>query len=693
MDESDFDDQPDCQPEHAPQPQLPASLPSDWKLATSKELNTPVSALLQHLPLGIHLPTTVTARAASLQSSTAPNDLPDIMIDSPPSRILDDYKSSTAPNDLPDIMIDSPPSRILDDYNIDKRDVAQVYFSTTPFAESFEEEIVLKYRGSSAHATAGLSLLPRDDGRLYLAQMIPRTPGMRIPRWRTRLKGAWLTKVGDTAVSTIQDVKDAFEALYQTNTVSSRLTFCHSEVKDGLTWDGIPQVNLDQLNPRFHFRRKSQLDLPADSLPRHPTTMVESGGVNNNVNRVLKLTRGKLLQSEDWSDWRDSEYAQLDQYMKQGMFGTPVARTHSMSVFHLLRTYTIKAVDNRKKARCVCDGSSRGQVRVLDHTYANSLEQTGARIFYSVAAVENLVVYGADATNAFGEAGAPKQGFYVYPDAAFRSWWTDHLGNPPIPEGHVIPVNRALQGHPESPRLWEKHIDAILRKLGLTPTIHEPCLYSGIINNERILFMRQCDDFACAAPNSTTCQMLFDMIDDHLDLPLKPLGLISLFNGVDIHQTKHYIKLSVKTWIEKICEKYPWLFHSSTPQTPLPHSKTFLDAFRQAIGDPEPKHQKDLARHNGFQYRTAIGELIYAMVSCRPDLSYAITKCAQSSACPHQKHYDGVKHILRYLYNTRDDGIYFWRTTPNESLEDVPLPRCKSSNADNLLLEGRPWST
>jgi len=401
------------------------------------------------------------------------------------------------------------------------------------------------------------------------------------------------------------------------------------------------------------------------------------------------LTR-KAVKSDDWHEWRDSEFAQLDQYMKQGMFGTPVARSSCMSVFHLLWTYSIKAVDNRKKARCVCDGSSRGQVRILDHTYANSLEHTGARIFYSVAAAENLVIYGADATNAFGEAGAPKQGFYVYPDAAFRSWWTDHLGNPPIPDGYVIPVNRALQGHPESPRLWEKHIDSILRTLGLTPTTHEPCLYSGIINNERVLFMRQCDDFACAAPSAITCQMLFDMIDDKLDLPLKPLGLITLFNGVNIHQTKHYIKLSVKTWIEKISDKYPWLFQTSTPHTPLPHSKIFLDAFRQAIGDPNPKHQKDLSSHNGFQYRTAIGELIYAMVSCRPDLSFAVTKCAQSSACPHQKHYDGVKHILRYLYTTRDDGIYFWRTQPNTSLQDVPLPTCKSSNDDNLLLEGRP---
>ena len=71
-----------------------------------------------------------------------------------------------------------------------------------------------------------------------------------------------------------------------------------------------------------------------------------------------------------------------------------------------------------------------------------------------------------------------------------------------------------MQGHPESPRLWERHIDRILRELGLTPTTHEPCLYSGLIYGQRVLFMRQVDDFAVAAPSESIANILFDMIDD-----------------------------------------------------------------------------------------------------------------------------------------------------------------------------------
>jgi hypothetical protein len=78
-----------------------------------------------------------------------------------------------------------------------------------------------------------------------------------------------------------------------------------------------------------------------------------------------------------------------------------------------------------------------------------------------------------------------------------------------------------MQGHPESPRLWEKHADAILRDIGLTLTVHEPCLYTGTINHNRVIFMRQVDDFAIAAPDVRTADILMDMLDDHLQIPIE----------------------------------------------------------------------------------------------------------------------------------------------------------------------------
>ncbi len=243
--------------------------------------------------------------------------------------------------------------------------------------------------------------------------------------------------------------------------------------------------------------------------------------------------------------------------------------------------YGIKAVDVRKKARCTCDGSTHyGQVRVLDETYANCVDQTSARLFYGIVAAENLIVYGADVSNTFAEAPPPKQGFYICPDKAFHEWWTIHKCHSPIPPGHMIPILSAMQGHPESPQLWEKNADAILRDLGLTPTVHEPCLYSGVINDKWVIFMRQVDDFAIGAPNAHTADVLLDMLDDQLTIPIKRQGHLDMYNGIDILQTRHYIPLSCTSFINKICEKYlsTWMKHmytSSTRPTPFPTDSTW----------------------------------------------------------------------------------------------------------------------
>jgi hypothetical protein len=102
-----------------------------------------------------------------------------------------------------------------------------------------------------------------------------------------------------------------------------------------------------------HNQLNNQLDLIKYGLrvlgmPKY--NVLESGNVLNYTTRIMKLTRGKLVNQEDWLAWQDSEYLQLDQYDAQGMFGDPVAAKDDAAIFHLVWTYVIKALDGRKKA-------------------------------------------------------------------------------------------------------------------------------------------------------------------------------------------------------------------------------------------------------------------------------------------------------------------------------------------------------
>ncbi|KAL7545863.1 hypothetical protein ACHAWF_009219 [Thalassiosira exigua] len=418
-------------------------------------------------------------------------------------------------------------SLILDEFAIGRDTTEQVYMSPSPYSDGFEEVIDLRKFDLSKHRAAGLSFVVQRK-RILVASMSPGTPGAKIPRWRSRIRGAWLRKVNGTAVSTIKEAHATFAAVVASDAISAVLTFSHPEIRHGLSRTGLPVLSREEFSQLTADQFNNHWELPEESdlvTRRARYDVVESGNVLNYVTCAMRLTRGRLQRQDDWEDWQNSEYLQLDQYDKQGMFGDPVAVESKEAVFHLVWSYAIKAADGRKKAHMTCDGSPRsGQVRVLDHTYANCVDQTSSRLFYAISATENLLIYGSDVSNAFGEAAPPKQGFFIRPDKAFRNWWVNHKGRAPIPPGHVIPVLTAMQGHPEAPRLWEKHADAILREVGLTPTKHEPCLYSGKINNKRVIFKRQVDDFAAACPDQHTADLLFDMIDERLSIPLKETG-------------------------------------------------------------------------------------------------------------------------------------------------------------------------
>lgn len=602
---------------------------------------------------------------------------------------------------------DSPPIRrvrvprardIMLDFDITREDMATIYMSPDPYFEAFEECMNLQNVNLTKHVTAGL-ILHEENGRVHLASITPSTPAAKIPDWRTRIRGAWLIKIDNTLIKTVEDTKAKLQQVVESGSHSVTLLFSHPEIRPNLSNKGIPIISSapftqqvhDQLNNRWEFTTVAQYLRSTRSTHQ----LVESGGVLNVVNRVMRLTRGKLLKQPDWNDWRESEYIQLNQYYDQGMFGTPQLVDDEAAVFHTVWTYAIKALDGRKKARFACDGSPRsGQAKILDETYANCVDQTSSRLFYAIAAAENLLIYGADVSNAFAEAPPPKQGFYIYPDRAFHEWWVHHKKKPPLEKGYVIPILSAMQGHPESPRLWEKHADAILRDLGLNPTVHEPCLYSGIIDGKRIIFKRQVDDFAIAAPDERTANILFDMIDDALTIPMKRQGYLDMYNGIDVIQTRDYIKISSKSFIVKICEKYltTWMHNFTTTEdrpTPLPTDPNWFKKFNAAVGNPDPKVQAKLAKTMQLTYRCGVGELIWAMTTTRPDVAFASVKLSQANGAPEEHHYHGVKHAIKYLYSTRDDGIYFWRTAPRNELPEGPLPKI-NSNPQDLLLHNRP---
>ena len=70
----------------------------------------------------------------------------------------------------------------------------------------------------------------------------------------------------------------------------------------------------------------------------------------------------------------------------------------------------------------------------------------------------------------------------------------------------------------------------------------------------------------------------------------------------------------------------------------------------------------------GIKYRAAKGEIIFAMVTCRPDISYAVIKLAQFNNAPAEIHYKAILDIYNYLKATKAHSIQCWRPCYNTKL-------------------------
>ncbi|XP_048622619.1 secreted RxLR effector protein 161-like [Brassica napus] len=66
-------------------------------------------------------------------------------------------------------------------------------------------------------------------------------------------------------------------------------------------------------------------------------------------------------------------------------------------------------------------------------------------------------------------------------------------------------------------------------------------------------------------------------------------------------------------------------------------------------------------------YLSAIEALMYLASHTRPDICFAVSLLSRFSSCPTLRHWNGIKHLFRYLQGTTDLGL-FYMSRPGDSL-------------------------
>jgi Reverse transcriptase (RNA-dependent DNA polymerase)/GAG-pre-integrase domain len=529
------------------------------------------------------------------------------------------------------------------------------------------------------HATFGFTLTTcQNRRRVFVSSLERGTTALGIRNGRRRYTGAFLVAINNIPVFSMDDAIHAFTAARQDPQTTELTVTLSPERQPALRDLREPYVfGIDQLRAVANIHYGSgDSDILADISDDDLSLLVASLQSTTSsealaAERALgTLTRKKLLNLASWPEWERAIDEQLDNMAKQNMYGPPCKPPPDSVVLRQHWTYLIKP-DGRRKPRNCCDGSKRAapQLQIAANTYSSCAEQPTTRMFWALAAAEGMTVHFCDATNAYENSPGPKYPTYVRIDDAYAAWYKRRFGIQ-LDRSLVLPVQHALQGHPEAGALWERFVNSLLTKLGFVATTQERSLYRATIQGKVVLLCRQVDDMAIACVDPSICQWVISQLANDIDLV--DGGIVKMFNGVDVTQTREYIMVSCESYIRRMLTKHGW--DSAKPNEsdtenldPLPD--TLARAIDAATGpaDNTPEAAALVNKH-GFTYRSVLGELIYAYVAGRLDIGYAIAALSRHASHPADVHYTGLIRVCTYLRKTIRRGIIYWRPTPVPTL-------------------------
>ena len=104
--------------------------------------------------------------------------------------------------------------------------------------------------------------------------------------------------------------------------------------------------------------------------------------------------------------------------------------------------------------------------------------------------------------------------------------------------------------------------------------------------------------------------------------------------------------LSQVGYIDKVLEQFS-----------MQNSKKRLLLFRHGVPLSDDQRPKTLEEENTMRqvpYASVVGSLMYAILCTRPDINYPVGMVSRYLSNPGPKHWQVVKHILKYLQRTRD---------------------------------------
>lgn len=288
----------------------------------------------------------------------------------------------------------------------------------------------------------------------------------------------------------------------------------------------------------------------------------------------------------------------------------------------------------RYRARLVAKGFSQRPGVDYEETFSPVLRHSTLRLLFALAVQLKLDICHLDVKTAFLN-GFLTENVYMMKPPGFHSNDCD--------VHKVFRLKRAIYGLKQSSRAWYQRVDDLLHSLGYKKSQLEPCLFTKINTDVKIIIALYVDDFFVFSNNEKECNNLKESLSSNFKI--KDLGCIKNCLGMRVIVDKQQGSISIdqESYIDELLIKFN-ISESKCADTPI---------------EPKLKITKSETCDVKLPYQKLIGCLMYIAVLTRPDIVFSVNFLSQFNNCYNDKHWAYAKRILKYLKKTKSLCLKF----------------------------------
>jgi len=359
-------------------------------------------------------------------------------------------------------------------------------------------------------------------------------------------------------------------------------------------------------------------------------------------------TYREAVNCADASKWRAAMQAEIDGCVARRTWEVVprITLPAGTNVIRVKWVFKIKTDETgaitKYKARITPKGFMQKHGKDYFEVFANTGKYKTLRVALSLAARRNMELRQLDVPQAFTQAPLEEEVHMEMPEGFEQP-------------GMVCRLLMSLYGLKQSPRNWYLLCSGFIRdELGFRATVSDPCLFvKRSRTGQLILLFLFVDDM----------QVAFDAADEREWSELHG-KLQARFNITDLGESKFMlgmritrdrqartIKLDQELYITKALEKFGL---GSCKPAPTPGAAAADD-----LGEAESSDLFQLTDQQLFQEK--VGTLLYAAISTRLDIAFAVNKLTQRMQAPTIRDAKACDRVFRYLAGTKSLGLLFGR--------------------------------